>query len=122
MIAAIKLCLQMVPVANKRSKVHDMIKRSVLENPLVDPLPSLLPRRVRVRLPATRKRRDRRTDGHQARFLTVGDNLLVRADQAVAEPLLGRGVRRAGPDVVYAFEDEDVLHPLLGEGVAAVAL
>lgn len=121
MIIAIKLRLQLIPIANKPRKIHDVIKRPALQNPLIHPRPCPLPLRIRVRLPVPRERRDRRPDGSQPGLFAVGYDLLVRGDKPVADALLGARVGTTAADIVYAFEDENAGDALLGEGVAGVA-
>jgi hypothetical protein len=107
-------------------KINDRIEPPTCPYPLIHPLPRLLPLRIRIRLDArVRRRRAKgrygRRENRQSNRVDPADDLLVRCDDPVAHGLLGRGVRRCRPNVVYAFEEHGEADARMREDVAVDA-
>lgn len=105
-------------IRNHTRNVNREIIVRTLQNPLIHPLPRLLP--LNTLIPITRKRRNRTTNSRVTSLLSISSNLLERSDEAVAD----RGLRSSGvgvtTDVVDAFEDHDPFHAGLLDGIALV--
>lgn len=120
MVPRIKLGTQLIPVCNNRRKVNGIVKRPIVQNPAIYLQPRLLPPRIPIL--ASSKGGDRRANGPHIRLLAGRDYLRVGIYKALGELPLREVVRGRSPNVVGAFEYEDVLCAVLLQGVAVVAL
>jgi hypothetical protein len=102
-----------------RCHIHTVIINRTLHNPLIHPLPCLLP--LRTCITVSPKRHDRPANGNVPQLLRVTSDLGICGDEPVPDAGLRRSAVRAGPDVVYAFEDHDIFRTRLLECVARVA-
>jgi len=105
-------------IRNHIRNINREIIVPTLQDPLIHPLPRLLP--LNTSIPITRKGRNRTTNSRVASCLRISSDLLERGNEAVAD----RGLRgsRVGitADVVDTFEDHDPFHAGLLDGIALV--
>lgn len=119
-ISRIKLRLEPTPITRIPGhgiKVHHNIIRPALTNPLINPLPRLLP--ITARIPGS-KRGDGRPKRLESRLLRITRNLRKRRDQLIPRLLLGAGIGGSGADVINAFEDHDIFRARTLERVAGI--
>ena len=124
-IPTIKLPLQLtlqLRIPQHSIEIEHLVENVTFPNPLVNSLPRLLTLGVAVGLAREIGRRaeggDGRAEDGDSECVDAVDDLRVRLREAGVHGGLGVGCGRRGTDVVYAFENEDVLHARVGEDVA----
>ena len=113
--------VQLLRVRLIRNHTHNINREIIvptLQNPLIHPLPRLLP--FNTLIPITRKRRNCTADSRVTSRLRISSDLLERCDEAVADRCLRSSRVGITADVVDAFEDHDPFYAGLLDGIALV--
>ncbi|KAI6767645.1 hypothetical protein HG530_005654 [Fusarium avenaceum] len=103
-IPRVKLRKKLISISNQRRKVYRVIKRAVVQNPVVNFNPGNLSLGIVVLV--SEHLGDCGSNGGHSLLLAIFDDLSISSDEAVLDLLLGCVVRAGGTNIVDAFENQ----------------